>query len=133
MLHCKACNFAKDESEFYESNRTKCKDCVKAAAKNHRMANLEKVRAYDRSRGNRQSAAYLAEYRKANRGKYKAHNKVNNALRDGKIKREPCEACGNERSVAHHDDYAKPLDVRWLCQGHHKQWHAEHGEAPNGN
>jgi hypothetical protein len=26
---------------------------------------------------------------------------------------------------AHHDDYARPLDVTWLCRRHHQQRHAE--------
>lgn len=131
MLHCKICNFAKESSEFYKSCQTRCKDCVKKASRENRKKNIEHYRAYDRDRGNRQPKSYLASYRKANRKKYQAHNKVNNALRDGKIQKEPCEVCGEQRSVAHHDDYDKPLDVRWLCQGHHKQWHAIHGEAKN--
>ncbi len=32
--------------------------------------------------------------------------------------------------VAHHDDYAKPDEIRWLCRGHHMRWHYEHGHAP---
>jgi len=40
--------------------------------------------------------------------------------------------CGSSEYIhAHHDDYDKPLDVRWLCAAHHKQWHDENGEAKN--
>jgi ribosomal protein S27AE len=37
----------------------------------------------------------------------------------------PCIRCGNEKSLAHHEDYDKPLDVMWLCQPCHKQRHKE--------
>lgn len=42
----------------------------------------------------------------------------------------PCEGCGAVRAVAHHDDYVRPLDVRWLCPRCHRRHHAMHGEAP---
>ncbi|AXN57959.1 hypothetical protein [Acinetobacter phage ABPH49] len=109
----------------------KCKCCNKKDVSDNRSDKLEKYRAYDRDRGNRQSDTYIGKYRKEFPKKYKAHNAVNNALRDGRITKGPCEICGAEKSVGHHDDYDKPLEVRWLCQGHHKQWHAEHGEALN--
>lgn len=44
--------------------------------------------------------------------------------RMGHIEQRPCEVCGEERSQAHHDDYSKPLEVRWLCHLHHAQLHA---------
>lgn len=48
---------------------------------------------------------------------------VNNAVSSGKIKKQPCEVCGAELVEAHHDDYNKPLEVRWLCKKHHTEWH----------
>lgn len=35
------------------------------------------------------------------------------------LTRQPCEECGAFPADAHHDDYARPLDVRWLCETHH--------------
>jgi hypothetical protein len=31
--------------------------------------------------------------------------------------------CGNAATHAHHDDYSKPLEVRWLCRAHHSEHH----------
>lgn len=47
------------------------------------------------------------------------------AIRHGVLKYLPCEVCGlDDASVqAHHDDYSKPLEVRWLCSWHHAQHH----------
>jgi hypothetical protein len=55
----------------------------------------------------------------------RAHGEVADALGRGALKREPCEVCG-ARAEAHHDDYSKPLEVRWLCRTHHRRWHVEH-------
>jgi len=27
------------------------------------------------------------------------------------------------KAEAHHDDYSRPLDVRWLCKRHHEEAH----------
>jgi ferredoxin len=41
-----------------------------------------------------------------------------------KLKPNPCEVCGDVLNVqAHHDDYDKPLEVRWLCRKHHQALH----------
>ena len=47
-------------------------------------------------------------------------------VENGNIKKEPCEICEtNENVLAHHDDYSKPFEVRWLCRKHHGNWHRE--------
>lgn len=53
----------------------------------------------------------------------KAHKAVEWALISGSIERAPCEVCGAGNVEAHHDDYARPLDVRWLCRAHHAERH----------
>lgn len=63
------------------------------------------------------------EWDKRNPIKRKAHKTVENALLSGRLSRKPCETCGRQKVQAHHDDYNKPLDVRWLCSSCHHQHH----------
>lgn len=59
----------------------------------------------------------------------KAHGLVYRALKAGKLKKPTkCEGCGAEgkRLQGHHDDYDKPLDVRWLCPKCHSRWTVDH-------
>lgn len=51
------------------------------------------------------------------------------AIRTGLLIRQKCEFC-ELLGEAHHDDYSKPLDVRWLCEEHHL---AAHGKTPKEN
>lgn len=50
-------------------------------------------------------------------------SKVKMRIRRGTMKRLPCEVCGNPKSQAHHDDYSKVYDVRFLCRKHHNEYH----------
>lgn len=59
-----------------------------------------------------------------------AANLVQAAFRRGEIQRGSCEVCGNPKTDGHHDDYSKPLEVRWLCRKHHRQHHAAEFRAP---
>ena len=54
---------------------------------------------------------------------HSARRKVNTEIRAGRLVRQPCEVCNNPKSIAHHEDYNKPLDVRWLCGKHHAEVH----------
>ena len=115
-----------------DGHLNKCKDCCKEQVKANRKKNLEYYRDYDRKRGNRQSPEYLSEYRAKYPNKARAHTIVARAIRSKQLYAEPCEVCGEKSNThAHHDDYNKPLNVRWLCPGCHSQWHAKNGEAKN--
>jgi len=59
----------------------------------------------------------------------RAHLAVAQARKRGELQRGTCEVCGAEKTDAHHDDYDKPLDVRWLCRLHHRQVHAQQDRA----
>ncbi len=137
MKECFKCGVRRPLNDFYKHKQmsdghlNKCKDCTKSDASRHRLDNIDAIRAYDRARGNRQDAGYFKKYRDSYPKKYKAMNMVNNHKRAGHISELPCEICGELKVVAHHDDYDKPLNIRWLCQAHHKQWHAKNGEGKN--
>lgn len=46
------------------------------------------------------------------------------AIARGELVRQPCEKCQAAKAEAHHDDYTKPLAVRWLCRRCHAAHHA---------
>jgi hypothetical protein len=54
---------------------------------------------------------------------YEARNIANRALKHGLLKAQPCEVCSKLPAECHHDDYDRPLQVRWLCKRHHLDWH----------
>lgn len=138
MKTCFKCGAEKPLSEFYkhakmaDGHLNKCKECTKTDVKVRRQANPA-VQEYDRKRGNRQNAEYLRRYRAENPKKYRAHQMVGRAVKEGTlVKLDKCEVCANGLGIeGHHDDYDKPLEVRWLCSRCHSLWHVEHGEALN--
>lgn len=88
----------------------------KEEVKNYNRLYLEKNREAINKRRN----TYVAE-----KTGY-AGAKVEEAIRSGKITPLACESCGEPKAQAHHDDYNKPLEVRWLCDKCHRLWHREH-------
>ena len=53
----------------------------------------------------------------------KCRHITNKAIQRKELLRMPCEVCHSLNSEAHHDDYSKPLMVRWLCFEHHRGHH----------
>jgi hypothetical protein len=131
MKKCRICEIEKSETDFYKG-LAQCKPCYRNKVTQYRKTNISRIRKYDRDRGNRQNSSYLSEHRKKYPIQTKAQRKVAYEISKGTIKEEPCEICQSEiRLHAHHDDYSKPLKIRWLCAAHHKQWHRDNGEGLN--
>lgn len=136
LKECFKCKSIKPLIEFYKHSRmadghlNKCKECTKNDVSKHRIENLEEIRAYDRNRAKQPERAKAAQeissaWRKIDSRRARAHNAVTRAVKKGLLVRCPCIRCGSKKSLAHHEDYDKPLDVMWLCQPCHKQRHKE--------
>ena len=133
---CFKCKTVKPLTGFYkhhamaDGHLNKCKECAKNDVTEHRNKNIEKIREYDRERGKNSERIKLnteitKAWRQEDRRRGSAHNKVARAIKIGHIVRSPCVRCGEAKSLAHHEDYDRPLDVMWLCQPCHKQRHKE--------
>lgn len=68
---------------------------------------------------------YTKPFKDANPEKVQAHHAVRAAIRAGRLVRPgACSQCQKVcKPQAHHDDYGKPLEVRWLCVGCHVRLH----------
>ena len=140
---CNKCSTVTDQ--YYKSNPATCKECIKAGVRRNRAKNIEYYREYDSNRamlphrvemrkiysqtdaGKEAHAKACRKERANNPQAYKAKTAVNNAVRDGRLdKPDSCSVCGDKHDWihGHHDDYSKPLDVRWLCPPCHKEAHS---------
>lgn len=131
MKTCFKCGVPQPLSNFYKHPRmadghlNKCKTCTKSDIKADYRSNRASHVAYEQQREQTpERKAAKAEARKKHRtdnpDKYKARTAVSNALRDGRLIRQPCRVCG-KKAQAHHEDYSKPLEVDWLCFKHHRE------------
>lgn len=109
MKRCSRCGESKPLSEFYTAGG-KCKICKRAQvrASPNRKTNL---------------ARYQREKRATPEGrlKWRARKLVERALVKGTLVRGACAVAleCEGRIEAHHEDYAEPLAVDWLCSKHH--------------
>lgn len=134
--NCFKCNTVKPLTEFYKHAKmadghvNKCKECNKKDALEHRLKNITRIREYDRERGKnvdriKATTEITRAWRAEDKRRNAAHNAVARAVKSGLLVRERCMRCTEPKTIAHHEDYDKPLDVMWLCQPCHKQRHKE--------
>jgi hypothetical protein len=142
MKTCYKCQKTLPPSDFYPSVckpdglSSMCRVCHRAWRRGHYQKykaeteatkakwaarNPEKVKAIIRAKSKRRYPAMKGC------GLTRVYRKVSFAVSTGKLQRGPCVVCGSENSVAHHEDYSKPLDVVWYCQLHHAELHEKTG------
>ena len=149
MKTCTKCGVEKDYLDFYKRADSpdgfayRCKVCMSAHTKAWQQANSEEIAAYKKAyrQANPEKVAAMvkacrqanpeqvAATAKANRlkypEKYKARAAVSDAVKAGRLTRpQECSSCTVScKPDGHHDDYGKPLDVRWLCTTCHVAHH----------
>ena len=156
---CFKCKTDKPLSEFYKHKQmkdgfvNKCKECNKKDVSENYRKNIDHYKKYEKQRAllpHRVKARY--DYSQTGQGKEKGNEAkkrwsennaikrgaatiVGNAVRDGRLKKQySCSECNisGVRIHGHHEDYAKPLEVRWLCSACHSEWHDKNGAGING-
>ncbi len=144
MKPCWKCMSVKGVEEFNKSSssgcglNSRCRACDNNASALRRAAPgmAEKASAYhekwakenmDKIKENTKS------YAERNPEKRKAYSELWAAISSNKIvKPTECEECGGHGLIdGHHDDYNKPLVVRWLCRSCHKAHHKNERSTTN--
>lgn len=149
MKVCKKCHQSKELTEFYQKPKmadghlNACITCVKAYEKQRRLLIADRLLAYEKARSNlphrvQARKAYVQTdagkqakqramnaYRARQPMRTAAHRIFRNAIKYGKVQKgTECSECGSTLKIeGHHDNYLEPLNVRWLCEVCHKQWH----------
>ena len=106
---CMKCGKLLPIDEFYkhpqmgDGHLNKCKECCRSDTIQNRRKRIEHYREYDRSRSSlphrRKLRKQFLQYQEAiEPEKSKARTAAGNALRDGRIRKEPCYFCGSQKS-----------------------------------
>lgn len=99
--------------EYYQRHKEKLREYNRTYLKKWRLANPLKPP---------HSPEWLKEHRKTKEYKVKmyARQAVRRQIKLGNMLPQTCEVTGcTVKGQAHHPDYSKKLEVRWLCVQHH--------------
>jgi len=130
---CFKCQQVLPIEDFYkhpgmaDGHLSKCKECTRADVMQNRREHAGYYRDYDRCRSRQPERVarrrnYCQRQKADEPHKYRARTAAHNALRDGRLRKEPCYFCGSTVDVEmHHPDYGQPLRVYWLCRPCHRK------------
>lgn len=152
---CRVCLITKPVSDFFrhprmaDGHRSNCKSCKYDYDVKNRERFAPRRRAYARKAGlSKEIRAKRCEYYqsrkddpefkarlsaigkrgyKKNAIKRKSAVVLRTAMRSGRVvAAKICEECGSARNIeGHHEDYTKPLEIKWLCSTCHGVRHQE--------
>lgn len=138
MKKCSVCGLKKSANDFMVRRASKdgltaaCKECLHKRDRERYPGEAERrkelrVLYMSGDAGKAAHARAVEKWKRNNAVKRAAHVILGNAIRDGVIDRpEKCGRCSVKCVPhGHHDDYTKPLKVRWLCASCHTLWHKE--------
>lgn len=123
MKKCKQCEkLLSGRQVKYCSVTCACRGSASAGGK----ASIEKNRPRGESHylwkgGKSGRKEWRASYKTRFPERVRAREMVTSRIKRGTMERLPCAVCGELKSEAHHEDYAKPLEVIWLCRKHHRE------------
>jgi len=136
--------FMKQRALYLEDlNRNKCSKCGKKFSEDKLIKKRSNIKSsYKRYICRKCNTNIAKKYRHSKEGKLKvkiaaqkaykkyplkvkARTIVHRAINSGKIKKPKiCSKCKKRKKLdAHHDDYSKPLNIKWLCRGCHADRH----------
>jgi len=138
LYRCGSCAAFLPRGDYYANKRTllgiksQCKKCHcattiasrdKDLAREANRQHMARARQADPQRFRTRDAAASAQ--RPVTQKVLARAELNAAVRSGAIKKPAmCSQCPETRRLhGHHDDYSKPLQVRWLCPRCHGKEH----------
>lgn len=95
----------------------------KTYRESHREEITRQQKTYSQTEAGKKShSASQVKQRQISPEKIKARNATGNAVKAGRLVKEPCH-CREIRVEGHHEDYDKPLEVIWLCKRCHMGVH----------
>lgn len=131
--HCKECQRQKRKEDYWANRGLELKKNKEYRERNKEVLSTKRR---DRTGATKRNGKDLVKFKKTVKRrlknyrekfpfKIKAHNEVRKALRKkALLKPDRCEMCKRSVGVeAHHEDYEKSLEVRWLCRQCHIKIH----------
>lgn len=121
---CREC-----KSKYNKIYKNKNKLKIRKTMFDWRVNNRDKMKEYNekwRKINKKHILGYNYEYLIKYPERHNAHMFIHRMLKQGILEVKPCEVCGNVNAEAHHYlGYEKKhwLDVKWLCESHHRQEH----------
>ncbi len=127
---CRRCKVDKPLEAFAKSNLRAydytCKPCARERSREWRLQNRERERERFRQyRAEKPELFSMRNHNMQNPLKKGVTLLARQALASGLLDRHSCEECGDCNAMMHHDDYGKPLNVRWLCMSCHQYYHSQ--------